>query len=164
MGHVDHGKTSLLDYIRRTKIAAVKPGRHHAAYRRISRQDGARCSSTFLDTPGHEAFTPAVHCPCVKATDIVILVVAAERRAFMPQTKEAIAHAKAAGVPIVVAINKVDKQGANVNRVTQELIAGTGRSGRIRWRFPVRAGIGPRRDGGSIRCWKTCCCRRKSWN
>ncbi len=122
MGHVDHGKTSLLDYIRKEKVAAGEAGgitQHIGAYSVDVGEGEDRRQITFLDTPGHEAFT-AMRARGAKVTDIAIIIIAADD-SIMPQTREAISHAQAAGVPIVIAINKIDKAGANPDKIKEAL-------------------------------------------
>ena len=139
LGHVDHGKTTLLDAIRRSSVTADEAGgitQHIGAYEAMPRGKPI----TFLDTPGHEAFT-AMRARGAQATDIAILVVAAND-GVMPQTKEAIDHIRAAGVPLIVALNKIDVDNINLDRVKAQLSDAPGADRGVRRRHPAGAGLG----------------------
>ena len=160
MGHVDHGKTSLLDALRRDRRRRGRSGRHHPAYRRLSGAAEDRAQKiTFLDTPGHAAFT-AMRARGAKVTDIVVLVVAADD-GVMPQTVEAIAHAKAAGVPIIVAINKIDKADANPDARQDRIAAARNPGRRPGRRNAGRRSLGHQGHRPRQAAKKRSCCRPK---
>ena len=161
MGHVDHGKTSLLDYIRKANVIAGEAGgitQHIGAYN-VKLEDGRRI--TFLDTPGHEAFT-AMRARGAKVTDIAIIIVAADDN-VMPQTKEAINHAMAAGVPIVFAINKVDKPTANPDKIKEELAAMNYLVEEWGGKYQSQD-ISAKKGQGVSELWKKCCLKLKCWS